>query len=171
MFTRRGSRHPGAYGQVARIEGEIVIAAPIELVFDIVADERNEPRYNPRIIRAQKTSQGPVGRGARFIAEPRGMGDRGVMTVQVVDYDRPRRLATSVRSSYMDVDGTLTFALAGAGGTRMRWSWDMRLRGAMRVLSPLIRVIGPRWEYRNWAGLKTYAESARGGAAGASPRA
>ena len=39
-----------------------------------------------------------------------------------------------------------------------------------RVLSPLIRVIGPRWEYRNWAGLKTYAESARGGAAGASPR-
>ena len=156
---------------MARIEGEIVIAAPIEQVFDTVADERNEPRYNRRIIRAQKTSQGPVGRGTRFTAEPRGMGHSGVMTVQVVDYDRPRRLATSVRSSYMDVDGTLTFAPAGAGGTRMRWSWDMRLRGAMRVLSPLIRVIGPRWEYRNWAGLKKFAENARGGAAGTSPRA
>jgi hypothetical protein len=165
--TRRGSGiREEAYRQMARIEGEIVIAAPIEQVFDTVADERNEPRYNPRIIRARKTSQGPVGRGTRFTAEPRGAGHRGIMTVQIVDYDRPRRLATSVRSSYMDVDGVLIFAPAGAGGTLMRWSWDMRLRGAMRVLSPLIRVIGPRWEYRNWAGLKQFAESDRGGAAG-----
>jgi uncharacterized protein YndB with AHSA1/START domain len=34
---------------VARIDGEIVIAAPVEQVFDMVADERNEPRYNPRM--------------------------------------------------------------------------------------------------------------------------
>lgn len=66
--------------------------------------------------------------------------------MQIVDHDRPRRLATSVRSPYMDLDGTLAFAPAGAGGTQMRWSWDMRLPGAMQVLSPLIRVIGPRWE-------------------------
>jgi hypothetical protein len=151
---------------MTRIKGEIVIAAPIEQVFDTVADERNEPRYNPRIIWARKTSQGPVGRGTRFIVEPRGTGARGVMTMQIVDYDRPRRLATSVRSSYMDVDGTLTFAPAGEGGTRMRWSWDMRLRGAMRALSPLMHVMGPRWEYRNWAGLKKYAESAHRGQAG-----
>jgi len=149
---------------MARIEGEIIIAAPIEQVFDTVADERNEPRYNPRIIRARKTSPGPIGRGTRFTVEPRGMGRRGVMTMQVVDYDRPRRLATSVRSPYMDVDGTLTFAAADGGGTRMRWSWDMTLRGATRALSPLIRVIGPRWEYRNWAGLKKFAENARGDA-------
>lgn len=44
-------------------------------------------------------------------------------------------------------------------GTRMRWSWTMRLRGAMRVLSPVVRAIGPRWEHRNWAGLKQLMES------------
>jgi hypothetical protein len=126
-------------------------------VFDTVADERNDPRYNPRIIRAEKTSPGPVGRGTRFTAEPRGTGARGVMTIQVVDYDRPRRLATSIRSPYMHVDGTLSFARAD-GGTRMRWSWDIRLQGVMRVLSPLMRAIGPRWEYRNWAGLKRFLE-------------
>ena len=58
----------------------------------------------------------------------------------------------------MDADGTLTFAQV-EGGTRMRWSWDMRLRGAARVLSPLLRAIGPRWEYRNWAGLKQFMEN------------
>lgn len=144
---------------MARIDGEILIAAPMEQVFDVVADERNEPRYNPRIVRAEKTSHGPVGPGTRFTAEPKGIGPKRAMTVEVIDYDRPGRLVMSIRSSYMHVDGTLTFAPVD-GGTRMRWSWDMRLRGAMRVLSPLLRAIGPRWEYRNWAGLKKYLEDA-----------
>ena len=59
---------------MARIDGEIVIAVPAEQVFDMVADERNEPRYNPRIARAEKTSPGPVGCGTRFTAQPRGTG-------------------------------------------------------------------------------------------------
>jgi uncharacterized protein YndB with AHSA1/START domain len=151
--------------RMARISGEIIIAAPVEQVFDMVADERNEPRYNPRIARAEKTSPGPVGRGTRFTAQPRGTGATGVMTVEILDYDRPRRLATSIRSSYLDVDGTLTFDQAD-GGTRMRWSWDMKLRGAVRVLSPVVRAIGPRWEHRNWAGLKHYMESGREAQAG-----
>jgi uncharacterized protein YndB with AHSA1/START domain len=147
---------------MTHIDGEIGIAAPVEQVFDVVADERNEPRYNPRIAHAEKTSKGPVGRGSRFIAIPKGMGPRGVMSVEVVDYDRPGRLTTAIRSSYLDVDGTLTFA-AVDGGTRMRWSWDMRLHGPMKVFSPLVQAIGPRWERRNWVGLKEYLE---GGSAG-----
>ena len=51
---------------MARIEGAIVIGRPLDVVFDYVADQSNEPRYNPRIVRTEKTSQGPVGRGARF---------------------------------------------------------------------------------------------------------
>ena len=143
---------------MARIDEEIVIAVPAEQVFDMVADERNEPRYNPRIARAEKTSPGPVGRGTRFTAQPRGTGTVGVMTVEITDYDRPRRLATAIRSSYLDVDGTLTFSPAD-GGTRMRWSWNMRLRGVMRVLSPVVGAVGPRWEHRNWARLKQFMES------------
>jgi hypothetical protein len=61
------------------------------------------------------------------------------------------RLATSIRSSYLDVDGTLTFDQAD-GGTRMHWSWNMRLRGAMRVLSPVVSAIGPEWEHRTGPG-------------------
>jgi hypothetical protein len=30
-------------------------------VFDFVADERNEPRYNPRMLLAEKISSGPRG--------------------------------------------------------------------------------------------------------------
>ncbi len=61
---------------MAHITGEVTIKAPVDEVFDLVADERNEPKYNPRIVRAEKVTEGPVGAGARFIAEPKGAGRR-----------------------------------------------------------------------------------------------
>lgn len=145
---------------MARISGEVMIDAPVEEVFDVVADERNEPRYNPRIARVEKLSDGPVGRGTCFVARPRGMGAKGTMSLQVLDYDRPHRLHNVVRSSYMQVDGTLTFESTGSG-TRLRWDWDMCLVGPMRVMSPVLAVVGPRWERRNWVGLSRYIESGR----------
>jgi hypothetical protein len=38
---------------MASIAGELVINRPVNEVFDFVADEQNEPRYNPRIRRAE----------------------------------------------------------------------------------------------------------------------
>ena len=54
---------------MARIAGEMVINRPVDEVFDFVADERNEPRYNPTHRRVEKLSPGPIGRGTRFRAE------------------------------------------------------------------------------------------------------
>ena len=48
---------------MARVDGEIVILRPVEEVFDFVADERNEPRYNPRMVRSELISEGPIGWG------------------------------------------------------------------------------------------------------------
>ena len=76
----------------------------------------------------------------------------------ISEYDRPRRLHNVVRSSYMKVEGTLIFDKVGTG-TRLRWKWDMALIGPMRVLSPVLVLIGPRWERRNWVGLQRYMES------------
>ena len=145
---------------MAHIRGDVTIEAAVDEVFDMVADERNEPRYNPRIVRAQKVSDGPVGAGARFVAEPKGMGSRGEMTLTILEYDRPHRLHNVVRSSYMQVDGILTFE-AVEGGTRLSWCWTMDLVGPMRVLTPVLALIGPSWERRNWVGLKEYIEAGR----------
>jgi uncharacterized protein YndB with AHSA1/START domain len=145
---------------MTHITGEVTIHAPVDEVFDMVADERHEPRYNPRIVRAEKVTEGPVGTGTRFVAEPKSMGTRGEMTLTILEYDRPHRLHNVVRSSYMQVDGTLTFEEV-EGGTRLRWDWDMGLIGPMRLMSPLLALIGPTWERRNWVGLKEHMESGR----------
>jgi hypothetical protein len=32
---------------MARMEGEILIGQPVDVVFDYIADQSNEPQYNP----------------------------------------------------------------------------------------------------------------------------
>jgi hypothetical protein len=43
---------------MTRITGEIAIDAPADVVFDFVADQRNEPAYNPHMVRSAKVTPG-----------------------------------------------------------------------------------------------------------------
>ena len=39
----------------------------MDVVFDHVADQSNEPQYDPQMVRAEKiTPRGPVGKGTQF---------------------------------------------------------------------------------------------------------
>ena len=145
---------------MARIEGEIMIERPVDEVFDFVADERNEPRYNPRMLSADLVSGEPIGSDSRFRAELKtGPGTRTMsMIIEFTDFERPRRLASLTCSSMMETTGALTFE-PQARGTLMRWSWDVRPRGPLRLLPPLVAQIGRRQEQRIWGNLKQLLES------------
>jgi uncharacterized protein YndB with AHSA1/START domain len=142
---------------MARIEGELIIDRPVDEVFDFVADERNEPRYNPRIRRVEKLSPGPIGPRTRFQAEAAALGRTVGMTIEYTIYERPRRLASSIHMATADIVGTLRFDPV-PGGTRMGWSWEMRLRRLYKLLTPIIAGEGRRQERANWAGLKRFLE-------------
>src|SRR5271167_3770526 len=116
---------------MVHIAGELVINQPVEAVFDFVADERNEPRYNPQMLRVEQTSDGPIGLGTRFRAESRSMGRTAKMTIEWTDFERPHRLGSSTHLSTMDIQGTLTFDTIPEG-TRMRWSWELVPRGMLK---------------------------------------
>lgn len=143
---------------MARVAGEITINRPVDEVFDFVADERNEPRYNARMLRAEQISEGPIGVGTRFQTELKALGRTMPMVVELTGFERPWRLASTTRSSMMVTEGALRFESAPAG-TRMRWSWDVRPRGAMKVMAPLVGVIGRRQEQAIWGALKRLLES------------
>jgi hypothetical protein len=46
---------------MARVTGSIVIDRPVEEVFDAVADQTNEPRYNPSMTASRQVTAGPIG--------------------------------------------------------------------------------------------------------------
>ena len=140
------------------IEGEIIIARPAEAVFDFAADQRNEPRYNSRMVRAEKVTGGPVGKGTVFRSAVRAAGRATEMRSELTGYRRPARLASRTTMAQADIAGTLTFTLV-PGGTRMRWAWVVRPKGAIRLLTPVISRIGRRQERAIWTGMKRYLEA------------
>ncbi len=144
---------------MTRIDGEIIIGRPIDAVFDYVADQSNEPQYNSRMVRAEKITPGPVGKGTRFRSAVASSGRTAEMLIEVTGYDRPVRLASTTTMQQADISYTLTFEPA-ASGTRMRWSGQVRPKGAFKLLGPLITWMGRHQEQRIWASLKQHLEAA-----------
>jgi Polyketide cyclase / dehydrase and lipid transport len=147
---------------MARIEGEIVISRPVDVVFDYVADQSNEPQYNPQMVRAEKITPGPVGKGTRFRSAVASRGRTTEMLIKCTGYDRLRLFVTTTTMTQADISYTLRFEPAAAG-TRMRWSGQVRPKGAIRLLGPVITWLGKRQEQRTWASLKRHLEAAPAG--------
>jgi len=153
---------------MARIDGEIVIGRPVEVVFDYVADQSNEPRYNPQMVRAEKLTPGPVGQGTQFRSAVASRGHAAEMLIECTSYERPTLFATTTTMTQADISYTLRFEPAGRG-TRMRWSGQVRPKGAFRLLGPLVTWLGTRQEQRTWAALKQHLEAAPASPAKAGP--
>ena len=122
---------------MSHIEREIVINRPVEEVFDFMADGRNEPQYNPHMLRAEQMSAGPVGRGTQFRTEVTNNGRFMEMIYEFTAYERPQRLAGRTIKGPIDVQSTETFDSV-PGGTHFRWIWELEARGLFKLLSPLV---------------------------------
>ena len=140
------------------IEGEIVIGRPVDVVFDYVADQSNEPQYNPQMVRAEKITPGPVGTGTRFRSAVVSRGRTAEMLIECTGYDRPKLFATTTTMAQAGISYILRFEPAPAG-TRMRWSGQVQPKGALRLLGPVITWLGRRQEKRIWAALKQHLEA------------
>jgi hypothetical protein len=123
---------------MARIDGEIVIDRPVDAVFDYVADQSNEPQYNPRMLRAEKITPGPVGKGTQFRSAVASMGPTEL------DVYRPW-LAAEFRRG-------LARELADAGRALSRydaepWAGELGLPAAM-LITTSDRLVRPakQWE-------------------------
>ncbi len=143
---------------MVRIEGELVIKRPVDEVFDFVADERNEPRYNPRMASVELVSTGPIGVGSRFRATNRSIGRTVEIVIEFTAYERPRWLASSTHLSAMEIRGGQSFEPVPEG-IRMRWSWELEPHGLFKLLTPLIARIGRRQEETTWASLRQLLEA------------
>lgn len=136
---------------MVHVTGSILIAAPVELVFDTVADSRLEPSYNPAMTEVELLTGEPIGLGTRFRAR---MGDAGLeMLVELTEFDRPHRLGSRTTSSMMETSGTLT-CTPESGSTRLSWDWQLHPSGWFRMLGPLVGPLGHRMERKIWTALK-----------------
>src|SRR5579884_3897324 len=122
---------------MAHVEGKIIINRPVEEVFDFVADERHEPLYNREMLWCELITGEPIGASSRFRAVMSMRGKPVEMSTEFTDFERPHLLGSASHLSSMEIEGTLTFEPVPEG-TRMRWCWDLKPRGLLRLMSPLV---------------------------------
>jgi uncharacterized membrane protein len=146
---------------MATITGSIEIDCPAEEVFDFVADQRNEPKYNPDLLQSTKVTDGPITVGTQFAAVHLSRGRSVDLTIEVTEFDRPRRFGSHTTMPGADIRGMLTFHSI-ANRTHMYWIWQVRPNHLGWLLAPVVRAVGTRQERACWTGLKQYLERQRG---------
>ncbi len=107
---------------------------PPERVFDFIADVRNELRWQKDLRRAELVGGGAVGEGTVFDTEYRAFGP---MRLQLQDYRRPQHLVFLGDGPRMWMRFVMDVAPAERG-SRVTFDLDMRPRGLLRPLSPLL---------------------------------
>ena len=121
-----------------------VTAAPIEVVFDVIADAPGWSRWNRSIARASWEVEGdpaPGGVGAvRALGAARGPLSRE----RIVAFAPPRHLAYVIDSGPMPVRSyraDITLESLSDGGTRISWmgSWTTRVPGVSGFLTRMVR--------------------------------
>ena len=143
---------------MSRVRGSLDIARPVEVVFDTVADQRNEPRYNPTMTASTKVTDGPIGgrHPVRSHGHESGQPPPGHDRVRQARSPAPHRLAQ--RDGRRHCARTHPVRPAPAG-TRFSWDWKVTL-GERRFAGPLVGLIGRRQERTIWTGLKDHLEGA-----------
>ncbi len=132
------------------------IRCPSERAFDLMADARNEPRWNSQVSRAELRSDEPVGQGTQFVIVNRGQE----YAVTLATYERPTRLVFDVRGQ-MDISIDYRFAPQG-DGTGYHAVYDFRPKGAMKVLAALLRPVIRRSLHKETASFVALCEGAAG---------
>lgn len=118
------------------MKGEMrcVVNRPVEEVFDFLADVRNEAAWNPRVVRIEKLSEGPIDTGTTFHGLYRGIGP---LRTELVEYERPRRLSFRSRGPRMRIAGTFLLSVAREK-SNVVLSADLEPQGPFRFIAPLM---------------------------------
>lgn len=124
-----------------RIEQTFFVSRPPEVVFDYLTNPANLADWQ-----TSKTSVEPLTDGAprlgtrvRERTKPPG-GKEFEQIVEFTEFDRPVRVHAHIVEGPYPIDGTWSFESDG-DGTRVRFVAEGELRGAMRVLQPVTKLI------------------------------
>jgi carbon monoxide dehydrogenase subunit G len=122
------------------VEREIIVRRPAGDVFAFLADARNEADWNPNVVRIDETSGGPAGLGTTFVgAYRRG----GRMRFEITAYEPPSRIVFDGGGRSMAVRATIRVTDRPDGAAVVMRA-EMRPRGALRPLAPLMRPVVAR---------------------------
>lgn len=132
----------------------VTVDRDINEVFDAMADARNEPKWNSEVSKSELTSSEPISKGSTFRTVNRGNSYDAVLT----SYARPDSLTFDVSGKSFDITGRFDFKAAD-GGTTVTGSFDMRPKGFMKLMFPLMKPMISKDFPKQGANFKKFCEN------------
>ncbi len=149
---------------MTRLREEVVIKAPAERVWAVVAEDvTNAPKWTTNLDRIDKLDEGPPGRGTRYryhLNLPGGYRER--LEVEQDVWNKPRKCSGRFIRGPLNGTWAYTYTQRKDGTTRLVYEMDYELAGLLRFAGGLL---GPQYAAgirKNMESLKEYVEAGRG---------
>ena len=122
-----------------RVERSVIINRPPEVVGRYATDIDRQTEWTDMTV-SRKLTDGPVRAGTRAYAEVAMGPVRLGWTWEVTEVDPARGMSyRTVSNSALGMDGSLRLSPSGDAGTRVDAVVEVRTRGLLRLLEPLVR--------------------------------
>jgi carbon monoxide dehydrogenase subunit G len=122
-----------------RIVETFYVCRPREAVFDYLADPSKLGEWQTSSRSVEPLTPAPAGPGSRFRERTKAPGMREFEQItEFAEFERPSRLRVRVVGGPQPIDGTWMLEPAGEG-TRVTFVAEGELRGAMRLVGPVIK--------------------------------
>jgi len=118
------------------IEQSITINLPVERVFELYADARNHPRWDPTIVEVRQDPDGPLGLGTRVMETRKLLGRTISNTREVIQYKTNASISFQAGGP-IPGKGSITFEENGSG-TLLTQQMQMDVAGFFKLAEPLV---------------------------------
>jgi uncharacterized protein YndB with AHSA1/START domain len=121
-----------------RFEATVVVDRPIDEVFAFLADGENDPKFSPRVLEINKTTEGPPGTGTVYASTVKDAGMKTSREFKITEFEPPTRIRWAEVSKNLVTasEGGYDFAREGEG-TRVTIHNVLEGHGAGKLLAPL----------------------------------
>jgi hypothetical protein len=143
---------------MARYQATVESRSPAAETFGYLATFSNAADWDPGVLAGEQLDAGPVRPGSRFRLVVPFLAARMPLTYEVLSLVPDREVV--LRAANAVLQSTDRIVVSGtAGGSAVSYDAEVRLRGALRILDPLLR-----------PGFRAVAQRAAAGLAGALSR-
>jgi carbon monoxide dehydrogenase subunit G len=131
------------------------IAAPPEVVFDLLADHTQFPTWDPNFIDASLSTEGPIVKGSKGITVGKLMGRRVENEIYYDAYDRPRFVSGGTSSGAVIAKNSIDFTPTETG-TKIDFHLEIKLKGIMRLFEGFIKSTTVKQKKESLDALEAY---------------
>ena len=135
-----------------------VINRPIEEVFGFLANLENDAKWRREWVEAKKTSEGPIGIGARFRLVSEALSRRIETEYEVTKYEPNWIAAWKTVSGPLPLRFQRTFESV-EGGTQVTIRYEAEIRGFFKLIKPLVVSAGKQALQGDFPKLKELMEA------------